>query len=580
MASLDETFYIRSIAQYLWPNKPLSTCLDLCAKCGDSFQFDLQELKYEETIRRVRSGYSPDGSERAVYSKQLDDAQRDMDRCQSELHRLQSLSRELVAQQDLLRVYMAGIRSIISPIHKLPLELLGEIFEYICCGDIGINCIISKAEKRLPTLAVSGVCVRWYNVVTSMPMLWSSFGSKAMDNPSTPSLFKVFLERSRLHPIDFKIDVYDCESPDDDCFSSLIAIVIENSHRWRHVEIAAQEVYMVEYALEPLINVKQHLPALVSLNLRSEFDDTLSSFPIDCPVLQSLTLDGVPLDLKYPRPKVTYLNLRNLYPDEISRVILHCPNVHVLELEPASLERWVEGVPTAPNINCNALEFKMDYGRVDHHNGTPCFFDCMTFPELSHLVLSDPGSEGEVFHTASLCSMLERGSSRLTHLSIHFIPLTSIELHRLFLCVPLVTTLEVEEPPKPHTSRPDVSMVLKSLVAPSSSDDEGVHGGEAEVGVDKDEEARCLLPRLEDLRLVTQSCTMMLLELVRSRWRPSLLTADNSSGLEDTMANDACVCLQKISIRCLGEDEEERLEVLQERLKEFKEEGLSVEVLS
>ncbi|KAE9393750.1 hypothetical protein BT96DRAFT_796887, partial [Gymnopus androsaceus JB14] len=97
-----------------------------------------------------------------------------------ELHRLQSLSRELEAQRDLLEAYMAGIRSIMSPIHKLPLELLGEIFKYICCGDIGINCIISEAEKQLPTLAVSGVCIRWYNLVTSMPALWSSFGSKAL----------------------------------------------------------------------------------------------------------------------------------------------------------------------------------------------------------------------------------------------------------------------------------------------------------------------------------------------------------------------------------------------------------------
>ncbi|KAE9400937.1 hypothetical protein BT96DRAFT_992491 [Gymnopus androsaceus JB14] len=80
MASLDENLYRRSVAQHIWPKKPMR--LDLCTKCGDSFQLDLHELKYDETIRRVRSGYSPDGSERAVHSKLLDDAQRDMDRCQ------------------------------------------------------------------------------------------------------------------------------------------------------------------------------------------------------------------------------------------------------------------------------------------------------------------------------------------------------------------------------------------------------------------------------------------------------------------------------------------------------------------
>ncbi|KAE9410236.1 hypothetical protein BT96DRAFT_847016 [Gymnopus androsaceus JB14] len=479
MAGLDENLYRRSVAQYLWPKKLLCTRLDLCAKCGDSFQFDLQQLKYDETIRRVRSGYSPDEPERAFYSKLLDDAQRDMDRCQLELRRLQSLLRELEWQQDRVEAYVAGVRSIMSPIHKLPLELLGEIFKYICCGDIGVNCIISKAEKQLPTLAVSGVCIRWYNLVTSMPVLWSSFGSKALDNPSNPSLFKLFLERSRLHPIDFRFDdTIPSKLPNDDSFSSLIAI--ENSSRWRHVRIAAQESFMVDSVLLPLINGKQHLPVLVSLELRSSFDDQLSSFSVDCPVLQSLTLNGVPLDLKYPRPTITYLNLEYLFPNEISHVILHCPDIQVLEVKHV-VER-LGGVLTVPTTSCNVLKFIMKYTDIEP-DGPPCLFDCITFPKLAHLVLSDPGSQCETYHIASLCSMLERSPSRLTHLSMHFIPLTSNELLRLFLCVPLVTTLEVEEPQEPHTTgRPDVSLVLKSLVAPSSSDDRGDYGGEAKVG--------------------------------------------------------------------------------------------------
>ncbi|KAE9409990.1 hypothetical protein BT96DRAFT_783561, partial [Gymnopus androsaceus JB14] len=103
----------------------------LCIRCGNSFQLDLHELKYNETTRRVRSGYSAEGlSERAVYSKLLDDAQTDLDRCQSELRRLQDLSREIEAHQKLLEAYMAGIRCIMSPIRKLPQEMLGEIFQY------------------------------------------------------------------------------------------------------------------------------------------------------------------------------------------------------------------------------------------------------------------------------------------------------------------------------------------------------------------------------------------------------------------------------------------------------------------
>ncbi|KAE9395553.1 hypothetical protein BT96DRAFT_861800 [Gymnopus androsaceus JB14] len=367
MASLDEDFYKRSVGQHVWHEKPLSTRLDMCAKCGDSFQFNLQQLKYDETIHRVRSGYSLDEPEQAVYSKLLDEAQRDLDRCQPELRRLQSLLRELESQQDLLRAYVAGVRSIMAPIHKLPLELLGEIFKYTCCGDIGVNCIISRAEKQLPTLAVSGVCIRWYNLVTSMPALWSSFGSKSLDSPSTLSLFKVFLERSRLHPIDFQIDDFHPQSPDDDLFWSLIAI--ENSSRWRHVQIAAQESDMVDDFLLPLVDGKQHLSALVSLNLRSEFGDE-ASFPVDCPILQSLTLTGAPLDLEYPRPTVTSLNLERLFPIEIYRVILHCPNIQVLEVKCV-----LEG-EAPPHICCSTLKFTMEYGELLSQWSTAFFRLC------------------------------------------------------------------------------------------------------------------------------------------------------------------------------------------------------------
>ncbi|KAE9410228.1 hypothetical protein BT96DRAFT_367176 [Gymnopus androsaceus JB14] len=281
-----------------------------------------------------------------------------MDRCQLELRRLQ---RELEAQQDLLEVYMTGIRSAMSPIHQLPPELLGEIFKYICCGDIGINCIISKSEKQLPTLVISGVCSRWYNVVNSMPVLWSSFGSKALDSPSTLSHLKLFLERSRLHPLDFQIGDPSFGLPED---SLSFLTATENSSRWRHVQITARESFIVDNIFVPLIDTKQYLPVLVSLNLRSSFDEEFSSFPVDCPALQSLSLNGVPLDLKYPRSTITYLNLECLYPDEISRVILHCPNIQVFEVK--NVVDRVEVIPP-PNISCNALKFKMKYG--DNRDG-------------------------------------------------------------------------------------------------------------------------------------------------------------------------------------------------------------------
>ncbi|KAE9409992.1 hypothetical protein BT96DRAFT_805823, partial [Gymnopus androsaceus JB14] len=190
----------------------------------------------------MRSGYSPDGLERAVYSKLLDNAQTDLDRCQSELRRLQDLSREIEAQKELLEAYMAGISCIMSPIHKLPQEMLGEIFQYLCCGDIGANRIHTADLRRLPTLILSCVCIRWYGLVTTMPALWSSFAICSLDSPSTSSLVDLFLARSRSHPIDIEIDAYYTSMPVH-LLASLTTV--ESTNRWRHVAIDVVECSII-----------------------------------------------------------------------------------------------------------------------------------------------------------------------------------------------------------------------------------------------------------------------------------------------------------------------------------------------
>lgn len=594
--SCAETFYSRSTAIYVWPegHGPMR----LCTKCGDSVQFHLNKLQYDETIHRVRSGYSPDELERAVYSKLLDDTQTEMYHCQSELRRLRDLTGTLEAQEKLLKAHMAGIRSIMSPIQKLPQEILDEIFKYICCsGDTNPNWI-SRDEKHLPTITISRVCIRWYNLVMSTPALWSSFGTQDFGSSSTSSLFDRFLERSRFHPIDFTISDDYRSKANLDVVSSLTKS--ENSRRWRHVRIDAHESGKI---LEPLIESRGSLPVLKSLSLTFSSNSTLS-FPVDFPKLQSLALNMLPLDLEYPRPSITSLSLMSLTVEETSQLISYCPNIQVLTVgQPVS-----DPMGLISNVRCNAMKFGIDFAFAGHLAPSQ-YFDNMTFPELIHLELWDTQwkRQGRRFYQIlSLRSMLERSNSQLTHLTIHFMQFTPEDLLRLFICVPLVTTLEVEESEESHP-RVGVRLVLKALIAPLlpqeqvelldqaqapenqvSIRDEGEadmdDDREDEENLDDDKDAdietpngRCLLPCLNDLRLVIRPRSKLLLNLVRSRWRPSLLTMANPPSESDGM-----VCLKKLSIRYPGQVREgalRRLDALREHLKVFREEGMSVEVI-
>lgn len=142
-----------------------------------------------------------------------------------------------------------------------------------------------------------------------------------LDSPSTSSLFNLFLEHSRLHSIDFKIDhVSDWSLPP----SSLAAR--ETSDRWRHADIAALSTFVEEMS-QLLIDHRRSLPALVSFALHCEASLSLS---VACPNLRSLTLHGTALELEYPRPSVRYLDLDLLTPEEALRVISRCPDIQFL----------------------------------------------------------------------------------------------------------------------------------------------------------------------------------------------------------------------------------------------------------
>lgn len=593
-----------SIVQPVWPKERIST--HLCVKCGDCFHSDLHKLNYDETVHRLRLGLALDELEHADYSKLVDDAQRQMDRLQLELRRMQNLSRALEVQRELLEAYMAGLRSMTSPIHKVPQEVLGEIFKYICCGDIGVNCITPNALYT-PTMTISRVCLRWYNIVTSMPVLWSSFGtqfldSETLDSDSTSSLVCLFLERSRLHPIDFSL-IRRSFSFSYSIPSSLV--IIENTNRWRHVVIHAQESLIVKM-LQPLIDDRLDLPVLTSLDLLSSFDPEefllgLLSFPMGCPNLRSLTLKGVPLNLEYPRTTITTLNLTGLSSGETCQIILHCPNVQNLVVK-NFIERNID-IRAPTNIGSNTLNLTVEFGH--NPDSLQRFCDSMICSKLTHLELSNERCFSDVDHITLICSMLERGHV-LTHLAIRYIS-DFRGLVRLFRCAASVTTLEIE-----HTD--EAAMILKALIAhnqnaeskqietQSGNFDKEEEGEDEDASDDYDYESadysdgedddiavsQCLLPQLTDLIVVnrsySQSYSQLLPRLVRSRWRP--LFHEHSQDSHTTKARNLsvnpCVYLKKLRIEStrFNDHEREGFPMLRKNLEPFKKDGLDVEVIT
>ncbi|KAJ3808282.1 hypothetical protein F5876DRAFT_46352, partial [Lentinula aff. lateritia] len=132
-----------------------------------------------------------------------------MDRCEADLDKFRSLTAALERRRIRLSIYKTGILSLKAPIRRLPLEILGEIFQFSCCSDVSDNTVAREDKKHCPpmvTLALSQVCSQWYHLAVSMPELWSCFRLNLGQMAPLHPIISLYLGRSRSHPIDFILD--------------------------------------------------------------------------------------------------------------------------------------------------------------------------------------------------------------------------------------------------------------------------------------------------------------------------------------------------------------------------------------
>ncbi|KAF9266688.1 hypothetical protein L218DRAFT_857589, partial [Marasmius fiardii PR-910] len=107
--------------------------------------------------------------ERQIVAQGLLDAETDVNSYQAEIDRLKATIMVLETRRDGLKEKMTKYRSLLSPIHRLPPELLGRIFVFFCNKP---NCITPIRPPAAITL--SSVCGRWREHATELPRLWSS----------------------------------------------------------------------------------------------------------------------------------------------------------------------------------------------------------------------------------------------------------------------------------------------------------------------------------------------------------------------------------------------------------------------
>ncbi|KAJ3768578.1 hypothetical protein FB446DRAFT_751144 [Lentinula raphanica] len=617
----------RSIAQITWPTKQIST--RLCDKCDHSVHLDAQLLDFHDVLARSRSGYNPTASERLTYLAKLEETRCEIDRHEKELRRLREVTQKLEEQQRLLQAFEGGIKRMISPIQSLPLEILGVIFQYVCCGkdatDIANNYNFRPYEtkRRLPTFDVSSVCIRWHRLVTSMPILWTSFGNDGF-NSKSQSLVLTFLERSRSNLFDFRLSNNTVQrgfppSP-----------LVSHCNRWRHVSIAGTFLFVSKAFLEPLVNCGETPSNMMSLDLECDSSHSFE-IPIVFPSLESLVLRGFILGFETPQYTVTTLSLSKVTCNDALSILVHLPNVESLKVEDIRQDD-IEDDPPVPLVLNKMQTLTLLY---------PVWNDFLTSikcPHLASLCLCN-SRDFRRFESRATLSLLDQSDCAPTYLSLQNMSIHREELLRLLRLVPSLTHLDVEEPITFFYIADTVGCMLDLLAAPrhlglqerneisDSSGDEDLGGDashsdtdedsesdpgqegedgsdedgsdedseseseqededgsdedseseseqEGEDGSDEDDLQELLLPQLVELNLSLKPRNELLLDVVRSR-RP-MLTNSLGHSTDRTWLRTLRMRYPNPFVRT--QLVPEQFEALQKSLKPFKEEGLDVEI--
>lgn len=345
----------------------------------------------------LRGNYHPQHSGNlAQISHLLQQAQSELQRYDSEILSVN------IHRAELLRCIL-GYESLLSPIRKLPDDVLQEIFLRVCRK----NTISGRNDTYIPGLVLSEVCSYWRELAVGARRLWSCFEVFLFDSEGTgeeaqsiltTELTKMLLERSGNAPLD--VNIYHSWGENSHPIYDLLA---QNAQRLEHF-------YLDAYVgtLKSLSPMKGNLPILQSLGIQligdSEYSDVIDIFQ-DAPLLQDVHLECfakgvVTTEIKFVMPwhQLKSLSCHSLPPHLFSSILSsldggqleelsyrNCGDDHVAPVTMPHLRNlyFMLG-PPLNNLKCPNLENL----RIGNCGSGPIFASSLTFLDTASNIIS------------------------------------------------------------------------------------------------------------------------------------------------------------------------------------------------
>jgi hypothetical protein len=436
----------------------------------------------------------------------------------AEVERCQSVLERLVSDRDKASIVLEKHRASLSPVRRLPPEVLGEVFLH-CLPD---KDFVTPAPLE-PPLLLANVCTMWRLIALSTAGLWSSIAVNVTGVDVRPhkGLIELWVKRSGSHPLSFQI-LGELKSANglsvpggQTAAPSLLDVFIPHHTRWWKIHLEYNGLG-IETGLNRIPD-SITFPSLEDIYLeRSIFFDSrdltrIASMIEAAPRLRRLSWisSSEYRRLTIPWAQLTLLNLTGsiLFGDHCLGIIQNCPM-----LKSGSF------VIIGPLANSELYPFKN--ARFVHHNlelleirtqgDFKEFLERLTLPRLRNLSIEmgyfDVNTDGSQrkWPQAQFMDLLSRSGCSLEALELSNADITPQELIACLRCTSLsLRNLLLSADSSEHSCVTDE--VLKSLTYRSTIPD-----------------ALPLCPNLVNIKLwgSLSSSDGILADMIESRWRP------------------------------------------------------------
>ncbi|KAJ8075931.1 hypothetical protein PM082_021563 [Marasmius tenuissimus] len=380
--------------------------------------------------------------DRHIVSRFLLDAEQEMRSYNAEINRLRTAIRLLETKKMGLKKSMVKCRSLLSPVHRLPTEILLEIFSIVTHEQ---SVFYPPPQNRV--IQLSSVCGRWRDIIISAPNLWSSitilFTEWRRKLTDLEKWVRLFLDRSKTRLLELNLDFRGMYTDQDHVsISPVIRALHDHAARW-------QVLYLAYAPPTFALPLNHHgLPALQQLQTYEEQADIISSLLKNSPCLH--TLDVAEIEIGEEPPL-------NLYPiktwtvreTDVNPVFRYLARLPVLETI------YMHAMGSHDNLDLHSTELHYYSNTVT--SLTADFRDQLalnatmnhlTLPRLTSLQVGGyEGWEDEwpIWTGSAVINFLSRSSCSVTFLCLQNLPIIDDQAISLLEHIPTLLSLAIEE---------------------------------------------------------------------------------------------------------------------------------------